>query len=130
MKKATVPVLKGGANAISSGYMMARMGATLSATVNNVPLTLPLFRYDWTVRSDASRLMNSRSVSSALWWGMRETETNKSSLTSLLDSSVAAAGGTFLSDGVSNGFAAASNAAYQWYLENASILKKGFLYKP
>ena len=119
-------------NATSNGYVMAQMPppGTFAATVNGQPLNLPQFRYDWTVRFDASRLMNSRSVSSALWWGMRETDAVKSSLILLLDKSVKDAGGTFLSDGVSSSFAGASNAAYQWYLENASILKKGFLYQP
>lgn len=114
-------------NATGNGYLTAQTGTSLNATVNGQSLTLPLFRYDWTVRLNASRLMNSRSVSSALWWGMRETNTNKTSLTALLDSSVLAAGGAFLSDTVSNGFVGASNAAFQWYLENVTILNKGFL---
>ena len=116
-------------NTSSKTYVEATTGTTLSATINKAALTLPLFRYDWPLRLDASRLMNSRSVNSALWWGMRETEVNKASLTTLLNQSVAASGGIFDSQAVADGFASqtASNSAYQWYLENLNILKKGFL---
>jgi hypothetical protein len=118
-------------NATSKTYVEARTGATLSPTINNALLTLPLFRYDWPLRHDASRLMNSRSVPSALWWGVRETESNKSSLTTLLNASVAASGDLFNSTVVANGFAspATNNAAFQWYLENLTVLEKGFLYQ-
>jgi hypothetical protein len=116
-------------NATGKTYVEATTGSTLSATVNKAALTLPLFRYDWPLRLDASRLMNSRSVNSALWWGMRETETIKGSYTTLLNQSVTASGGIFDSQIVFDGFASSSvsNSAYQWYLENLSILKKGFL---
>jgi hypothetical protein len=110
-------------SATSNRYLMARTGTTLDTTINRVALSLPLFRYDWPVRSDALKLLGSRSVSSALWWGMRETDANKSSLSALLDGSVLAAVGTFQSPGVSSGFAAASNSAYQWYLENGNLIK-------
>ena len=118
-------------NATSKTYVEARTGATLSTTINKAPLTLPLFSYDWPLRHDASRLMNSRSVASALWWGMRETDANKSSLTTLLNSAVAASGGIFESPVVADGFASptTSNAAYQWYLENLTVLKRGFLFQ-
>ncbi len=118
-------------NATSKTYVEARTGATLSATINKAALTLPLFKYDWPLRHDASRLMNNRSVPSALWWGMRETETNKSIFTTLLNDSVAASGSIFDSPLVADGFAspATSNAAYQWYLENQTVLKRGFLYQ-
>ena len=116
-------------NTSSKTYVDATTGETLSATINKAALTLPLFRYDWPLRLDASRLMNSRSVGSALWWGMRETEANKGSLTTLLNQSVAASGGLFDSQALADGFASpsASNSAYQWYLENLNILRKGFL---
>ena len=116
----------------SKTYVQARTGATLNASINTAPLSLPLFRYDWAVRQGASRLMNNRSIDSALWWGMRETETIKASLTTLLNQSVAAGGGVFDSQVIYDGFAGSgtSNAAYQWYLENLSILRKGFLYTP
>lgn len=116
-------------NSTSKTYVEATTGTTLSATVNKAALTLPLFRYDWPLRLDASRLMNSRSVGSALWWGMQETQTLKGSLTTLLNQSVAASGGIFDSPVVADGFANknVSNSAYQWYLESLNILKKGFL---
>jgi hypothetical protein len=118
-------------NTTSKTYVEARTGATLSATVNKAALTLPLFRYGWPLRHDASRLMNNRSVASALWWGMRESETNKDSLTQLLNNTVAASGGIFDSPSVAEGFAspATGNAAYQWYLENLTVLKRGFLFQ-
>ena len=116
-------------NATGKTYLEARSATTLNASVNQAALTLPLFRYDWPLRLDASRLMNDRSVGSALWWGMRETEALKGSLTTLLDQAVAASGGVFDSPVVSDGFAkqSVSNSAYQWYLENLNILKRGFL---
>jgi hypothetical protein len=116
-------------NTTSKTYVEATTGATLNATINKAALTLPLFRYDWPVRLDASRLMNSRSVNSALWWGMRETESIKSSFTTLLNQAVAASGDIFDSQLVFDGFASqsTSNSAYQWYLENLNILNKGFL---
>lgn len=116
-------------NSTSKTYVEATTGTTLSATVNKAALTLPLFSYDWSLRLGASRLMNSRSVGSALWWGMRETEALKGSLTTLLNQSVAASGGIFDSPVVADGFAnqSVSNSAYQWYLESLNILKKGFL---
>ena len=119
-------------NTSSKTYVEARTGATLSATIYQAALTLPLFRYDWTVRRDASLLMNSRSIGSALWWGIRETEAIKTSLTTLLNESVKASGDIFDSTDTYNGFASlsTSNAAYQWYLENLNILNKGFLYQP
>ncbi len=118
-------------NATSKTYVEATTGTKLSATINKAPLTLPLFRYEWPLRHDASRLMNSRSVASALWWGMRETETNKGSLTTLLNDAVAASGGVFDSPVIADGFASPTtgNAAYQWYLENLTVLKRGFLFQ-
>jgi hypothetical protein len=110
-------------NATSNGYLMARTGTTLDTTINSVALSLPLFSYDWPARLDALRLLSSRSVSSALWWGMRETDANISSLVSLLDSSVLAAGDTFQSQAIASGFAAGRNSAYQWYLENANLIE-------
>ncbi|MHB8770942.1 MAG: zinc metalloprotease [Syntrophales bacterium] len=106
-------------NATSRGYLLARTGETLSALVNGVQLSLPLFRYDWPVRLDASRLLNNRTVSSALWWGVRETAANKASLTELLDTAVLPTGSKFSAKETPGYFSAASNAAYQWYLENA-----------
>jgi|GEM_PF-1394262 len=82
-------------NARSKTYVGAATGTTLSATINKAVLTLPLFRYDWPIRLDASRLMNSRSLGSALWWRIRETAANKSSLTTILNDSVATGGGVF-----------------------------------
>ncbi|MFZ4480439.1 MAG: zinc-dependent metalloprotease [Rhodoferax sp.] len=119
-------------NASSKTYLEARAANKLTATVNNVTLTLPLFGYDWQLRRAASRLMNSRADASALWWGIRETEANKGSFTTLLNDTVAASGGIFDSPAVANAFASptAGNAAYQWYLENLTVLKKGFLYQP
>lgn len=112
-------------NATSQTYLNATTGTTLAATVNNKALTLPLFRYDWTLRRDASRLMSNRSSDAALWWGTRDTEALKTGFTSLLDGAV---DGSFDSPDVSTGFAssATSNAAYQWYLENQNILNSGF----
>ncbi len=116
-------------NASSKTYVEAKTGTTLGAALNKAALTLPLFRYDWPLRLDASRLMNNRSITSALWWGMRETEANKNSFTTLLNESVAGSGDIFTSQVVSDGFASTStsNAAYQWYLENMNILTMGFL---
>jgi hypothetical protein len=116
-------------NASSKTYVEATTGTTLNATINKAALTLPLFRYDWPVRLNASRLMNSRTVASALWWGMRETAANKSSLTTILNDSVATGGGVFDSPVIADGFASqsVSNSAYQWYLENLNILNMGFL---
>ena len=82
-------------NARRKTYVGAATGTTLSATINKAVLTLPLFRYDWPIRLDASRLMNSRSLGSALWWRIRETAANKSSLTTILNDSVATGGGVF-----------------------------------
>ena len=116
-------------NASSKTYVESTTGATLNTTINKTALTLPLFRYEWPVRLDASRLMNSRSDSSALWWGMRETEAIKGSFTTLLNASVAPSGETFTSQTVADGFSnsTTSNAAYQWYLENLNVLSLGFL---
>lgn len=115
-------------NATSQTYLNAKTGTSLAATVNNATLALPLFRYDWTLRRDASRLMRNRSSDAALWWGTRDTEAIKADFTSLLNDTVKASGGTFDSSGVSSGFASpgTSNAAYQWYLENQHILNGGF----
>lgn len=113
-------------NASANEYLMARSGASLPVTVGGVALNLPHFRYDWNVRLDASQLMKKRAVPTALWWGMRETAANMSSLTTLLESSIVGVGGTFLSAVVANSFAAADNSAYQWYLENAQLLQNGF----
>jgi hypothetical protein len=110
----------------SKTYVEATADATVSATIKEKALTLPLFRYDWPLRLDASRLMNGRSVGSALWWGMRETADNRSSLTTILNLSV---GGVFDSPVLADDFASqsVSNSAYQWYLENLYILNMGFL---
>lgn len=112
----------------SQTYLNAKTGTSLAATVNNATLALPLFRYDWTLRRDASRLMRNRSSDAALWWGTRDTEAIKADFTTLLNDTVKASGGTFDSSGVSSGFAGpgAGNAAYQWYLENQQILNGGF----
>ena len=115
-------------NTTSQTYLNAKTGTSLAATVNNAALALPLFKYDWMLRRDASRLMSNRSSDAALWWGTRETEALKTGFTSLLDSAVSASGGSFDASVVSSGFAspATSNAAYQWYLENQNILTGGF----
>ena len=105
-------------NATSRGYLLARTGETLSAQVNGVQLSLPLFQYDWTLRQNASQLLTSRTVPSALWWGMRENTANKAALTEILDNAVLPTGSKFSAKETLERFSAASNAAYQWYLEN------------
>ncbi len=106
-------------NATSRGYLLARTGETLSALVKGSELSLPLFRYSWTLRLDASRLLTNRAVPSALWWGVREAAANKAELTGVLDAAVQPTGSAFAAKEMPGYFSAASNAAYQWYLENA-----------
>ncbi|MDQ5985585.1 MAG: hypothetical protein CSYNP_01299 [Syntrophus sp. SKADARSKE-3] len=108
-------------NATSRGYLMAQTGETLKATVNGVPLSLPLFWYDGTLRLNALRLLDNRAVSSALWWGVREKAANKASLSVLLDNAVQPTGSKFSASETPGYFSAASQAAYQWYLENAAF---------
>lgn len=115
-------------NATATTYVDAKTGTSLSATVNSNALSLPMFRYDWALRRDASGLLNNRAVDSSLWWGKRETTANRKAFKSLLDATVEPAGGTFDSPEVLSDFSSAStgNAAYQWYLENQNILNGGF----
>lgn len=72
-------------------------------------------------------------ISTALWWGVWETYTNQTTLTSYLDNVVLSAGGAFKSSVITGGFdtiITTDKPAYQWYQENLYILNKGFLYDP
>lgn len=119
-------------NATSSNYLMAVTGETLSATVNGVPLSLPVFRYDWELRLAASSLLSNRAVPGALWWGIMESDSNKTTLSTFLDNVVSGfpsailgsstSEGAFLSQNVADGFAKSGFASYQWYLENKKLL--------
>jgi hypothetical protein len=119
-------------NATSSNYLMAVTGQTLSATVNGVPLSLPVFRYDWELRLKALSLLSDRAVPGALWWGIMESDSNKTTLSTFLDNAVSgissailgssATEGAFLSQQVADGFAKSGFASYQWYLENKKLL--------
>ncbi len=120
-------------NSTSNKYVTALTGTSLNSTVNSTALTLPRYMYSGEVRKAASRLMKNRAVSTALWWGVWETYTNQTTLTSYLDNVVLSAGGAFKSSVITGGFdtiITTDKPAYQWYQENLYILNKGFLYDP
>ena len=108
--------------ATSSRYLLDQTGEALNEPVGGVTLTLPLFRYNWEQRLNALKLLDKRSVPSALWWGVRETADNRAELTAILDRAVLGLGTTFSSPAASAAFTGARNSALQWYLENQNLM--------
>jgi uncharacterized protein YegP (UPF0339 family) len=102
----------------SGTYLMDRTGVVLDATIQNQDLFLPLFRYNWQLRSDARNLFKDRAVSSALWWGRREAADIHEELLDILDDAVAPTGVRFLDGSLFNDFQKSTNPVFQWYLEN------------
>lgn len=109
-------------NATSRRYLLDQTGEALNEPVGGVALTLPLFRYNWEQRLNASKLLDKRTVPSALWWGVRETAENKNDLKAILDQAVLGLGVPFSTSAVSGYFTGASNNALQWYLENQKLM--------
>lgn len=103
----------------SRTYLMERTGTFLNASVGGVPLALPVFRYDWQLRNDAGNLLNGRVVSSALWWGLKESEAIQSDLLGILGDAVAPA--EFGSSELYDQFMDSEKPAFQWYLENCKL---------
>lgn len=106
----------------SRTYLMARTGGFLDATVREKSLSLPLFRYNWQLRSDARNLFRDRAVPSALWWGRREAADIHNELLGILEDAVAPVGVSFLDKSLSSDFQKSTNPAFQWYLENQRLV--------
>lgn len=105
----------------SRTYLMEKTGSLLNASVGGKNLSLPVFRYDWQIRSEAINLLNGRTVPSVLWWGKRESRDIYLDLMDVLDGAVRPTGTEFLDTLLYEDFLDSTQPAFQWYLENCKL---------
>ncbi|MCW7753388.1 zinc-dependent metalloprotease [Desulfobotulus sp. H1] len=110
----------------SRTYLMEKTSSLLNVSVGGQSLSLPVFRYEWQLRANARNLLDDRAVSSALWWGRRESRDIYQDLLLTLNTVVGPTGKDFFDSLLYDEFLDSTKPAFQWYLENCRLVGCGY----